>query len=120
MPATGGAKGFDMNRTSLLAGLIGAIALASAAMAGPAAAEARENLPAVVADQLDGQDVAFTMTAAKQRRLMMMQESARQQQRNARGGYGRGQGYGRGPGYGHRDGYGPRPGYGYRRSYDRY
>ena len=106
-----------MNRT-FLAGMIGAIALAGAAMAAPAAAETAGNLPAAIAHQLDGQAAEFTMTAAKQRRLLMMQESARQQRYGrGGGGYGRGPGYGNRGGYGARPGYGPRPGYGSRPGY---
>ncbi|WNJ92485.1 hypothetical protein [Bosea sp. 685] len=102
-----------MNRKSIFAGFVGAIALASAAIATSTAVNAAEALPATVAHQLDGQAAEFTMTAAKQRRLMIIEETQRQQR------YGR-RGYGRGPGYG----YGPRRGYdgpppGYRR-YDRY
>ena len=110
-----------MNRTSIFAGFVGAIALASAAIAASTAVNAAETLPATVAHQLNGQAVAFTMTAAKQRRLMIIEETQRQQRYGRRGGYGRGPGYGGGPGYG----YGPRRGYdgpppGYYRRYDRY
>jgi hypothetical protein len=115
-----------MSRLSALAGLFGLVALATAGATAPATAS--QDLPAATAQQLEGQDLTFAMTAAKQRRLYMMQETMRQQQRG-RGGpaYGRGYGprpyYGR-PGYGPRPyygrpGYGPPPGYGYRR-YDRY
>jgi hypothetical protein len=102
-----------MNRKSIFAGFVGAIALASAAIAASTAVNAAETLPATVAQQLDGQAVAFTMTAAKQRRLMIIEETQRQQ-RYGRRGYGRERGYGYGP----RRGYdGPPPGY---RRYDRY
>ncbi|MFC5508076.1 MULTISPECIES: hypothetical protein [Hyphomicrobiales] len=114
-----------MSRLSALAGLFGLVVLASTGASAPAAAS--EALPAEAAQRLDGRDLAFTMTAAKQRRLYMMQETARQQRGRGGPGYGRGYGprpsYGR-PGYGPRPyygrpGYGPPPGYGYRR-YDRY
>ncbi|AOO83220.1 hypothetical protein BHK69_24700 [Bosea vaviloviae] len=108
-----------MNRKSILAGFVGAIALASAAISASTAVNAAETLPATVAHQLDGQAVEFTMTAAKQRRLMIIEETQRQQ-RYGRRGYERGPGYGRelGYGYGPRRGYdGPPPGY---RRYDRY
>lgn len=109
-----------MNRTTLVAGLFGALALAGAAIASPQDATAAEAMPAAVAHHLDGQVVEFTVTAAKQRRLMIMENTMRQQRYGNRGhGYGRGYGprpgYGYSRGYGHGRGYGPRPSYGYRR-----
>lgn len=107
-----------MNRTTLIASMFGALAIAGAAIALPTAATAAETLPATVAHQLDGQNVEFTMSAAKQRRLYMMRSLNRQQRHSNRNrGYGRG--YGNPPqydrGYRPRPGYRPRAGYGYRR-----
>ena len=80
-----------MNRKTFFASLVGALAIAGAAIASPTTADAQA-LPANMAAGLDQQPVEYSMTAAKERRLMMMQEANRQQR------------YGRG-------GYGPRPGY---------
>ena len=108
-----------MIRQTFLAGIVGAMALAGAALLAPAAASASEALPAAMAQKLDEQAAEFTMTAARQRRLMMIEQAQREQRYGRRGAYsrsyGRGPRYGRGPGY--RDGprRGPPPGY--RRDY---
>jgi hypothetical protein len=104
-----------MNRTTLIAGMFGAFALASAASASPIVATA-EALPTVVAHQLDGRDIEFTASAAHERRMEIIRNTTRQQRYSGRGAYGRG--YGARPGYGYGRGYAPR--HGYRRGYERY
>ncbi|MBX9875118.1 MAG: hypothetical protein K2X84_09690, partial [Beijerinckiaceae bacterium] len=84
-----------MTRSSFLAGIIGALALAGIGTLTPASAT--EALPAETALRLDLQEADYSMTAAKRRRLYMMQEATRPQ-RHGGGGYGRGPVYGRGYG----------------------
>jgi len=89
-------------RRTVMAGLLGALALAALAAAPPA--QAAEALDPVRAEQLDGVAADY----ARHTREHRIWEIQRNVDRQRRGGYGYGRGYGRG--------YGPPPGY-YDRGY---